>query len=104
MELEVRNKSIERELCLLRRVLGITQSDFAAALGITKQTMSRIEGNKTDLSTDIGTRLYFALTELLEPPDIDLLDPVQLFAIKEFMPRLKQHIQKSGIYIQIAGR
>ena len=100
MELETNEFTIEKEVCLVRRMLGIQQNDFANVLGITKQTMSRIESGKVQLSPDIGTRLYFVLTDAIDPRNINALIPLQQLAITEFLPKLKQHIKANGICTQ----
>lgn len=85
------------QIVLIRRVLGVKQYEFAEALGITKQTLSALENDKVVLTTEIGLRFYFLLTNLLaENDNTSKLDDNQKFVIKKFIEDvLKPCIYKS---------
>lgn len=61
-------KRFQEHIVLIRQLAGWTAEEFANKIGITRQTMSNIENNKSKLSKTQYIAMRFVLKELIAYP------------------------------------
>lgn len=84
-----------KEVSNVRKLLDLTQAEFADAIGITVQTLSLLENGKFKITNNLAAKLYFSFLEILNDCELDdliCLTDIQKLAIKLLISKLHNYI------------
>lgn len=70
-----------QKISTIRKLLNLTQAEFAETLGITGQTLSLVENGKFDLTNNLASKIYFSLSEIIN--DNELCELINLNYIQK---------------------
>lgn len=62
---------IGKEVAIFRALLNMTQQEFADTIYSTRITINKVENSKSNISIDMGFRLYYITQKLKENPFAD---------------------------------
>lgn len=82
------DNDIGLKILLFRKVLGLTQAELANAIGVTVQTLSKLENGKQELSKEMTLMLLFAAETIPQ----DSVSEYQQSHIVEFSSFLRKRI------------
>lgn len=83
---------IQEEFKLIRRVLGLTQVQFAKLIQVKAEAISKIENGKAEASKDVCIKAYTEMLGISRLAKSLGLNKVEVFAVEEFSEFLKSYI------------